>query len=213
MKKATCFNCHHSEASFNACRHPDHIRAWDQYLEQQKKQNFKDFDYFTSVPCNEIIPITEIQKPKIDPTIARRPSETCELHDYRYNHLPEHCQPLAEQIAFIKDNLKNLKENPDHFTIEGLPSPFHQELLFGSSDIRKGSDGIGICFALTAGGYQYKIYNIDMFGRPNATLYTTNEEELIDDAIDRMARYMRPLRLKIKPENKTPHAWRLRNTD
>ena len=120
---------------------------------------------------------------------------------------------MAEQIAFIKDNLKNLKENPDHFTVEGLPSPFHQELLFGSSDIRKGSDGIGICFALTAGGYQYKIYNIDMFGRPNATLYTTNEEELIDDAIDRMARYMRPLRLKIKPENKTPHAWRLRNTD
>ena len=37
--------------------------------------------------------------------------------------------------------------------------------------------------------------------------------ELIDDAIDRMARYMRPLRLKIKPENKTPHTWRLRNTD
>lgn len=212
MKKATCFNCHYSEAMFNACRHSDHIRAWDQYLEQQKKQNRKDIDLGTD-DIFEIFPITEIEKPKIDPTTTRRMSESCELHDYRYNHLPEHCQPLAEQIALIKDNLKNLKENPDHFTVEGLPSPFHQELMFGSSDIRKGSDGIGICFALTAGGYQYKIYNIDMFGRPNATLYTTNEEELIDDAIDRMARYMRPLRLKIKPENKTPHTWRLRNTD
>ena len=108
------------------------INTWS----NRKKQNRKDIDLGTG-DIFEIIPITEIQKPKIDPTIARRPSEMCELHDHHYNHLPENCQPLAEQIAFIKDNLKNMKDNPNPFTIEGLPSPFHQELLFGNSDIRK----------------------------------------------------------------------------
>ena len=211
MKKATCFNCHHSDATFNKCRHPEVIKEWDVYLEQLKKQKSEH-----EIWCdNDVLglpnkPIIEIKKPEIDPTIPNKYTASCGRHDHRANHLPEYCQPLEEQIAFLKEKLLKLEENPDHFTFEGLPNPFCTELRFGAREVNwRTGDGVGISYMLTAGGYQYRLFNVDMFNRPNASYYTTSIEELIDEAIDRMAHYVRPQRLRVKQEPNAPHAWYL----
>ena len=120
--------------------------------------------------------------PEVEPEKIQYGTKACSLHNPRWNNLPENCQKVQEQIEFLLKEIPSLKVNLD------------QSLIFGSTGGKRIFDGVGIRWMNTAGGFQYCLFNVTAFNQESARSYMLDEGELIEEAIKRMAYYVRPLR-------------------
>ena len=121
-------------------------------------------------------------------------------------NLGEHVQPHAEQVEWLNKTLPLLVNLPGAV------------IWFGASEepvsrLKLISRGLGIRYMATAGGMQYRLFNIDSLGRENSSSYHTDVVELIRNAVARMGNYVRPLRFqngqRISLQSTTPLGWYL----
>ena len=121
---------------------------------------------------------------------ARFPTPSCHVFEPLWMNFPEGTQTREEQIAFLRGELPGLQKNPNLTIYFGADAFFKEHVV--------DKPGLGIRFMKTAGGEQYRLFMINMFGQEHASSYYHDIEDLISSAIVAAGRYMRPLRSNIE---------------
>lgn len=120
---------------------------------------------------------------------TRFSSTTCKDFEPLWLNFPEGTQSREDQIAFLRTELPIIQQDKTLTLYFGSDPFFKEHAVY--------QPGVGIRYMNTAGGHQYRLFLINVFGQEHASSYHHDIEELITAAIVATARYMRPLRSNI----------------